>query len=433
MLISRASRSRRAVLTVAASGLLLVSACSSPLAGSGNGSDESEGGGTLTVTGFDDVDITVLNRVGDDFEAEHPGWTVEVTQIPQDNYVTKLQLAVQAGEPPDIAYVYAIGEIANFQPLTELLYANHDLDPADFNEATLKYSCGWEDELYCIGGYSGAVALFYNKAHFDAAGIDYPSATEPMTFEEYADLSAQLTHAADDGTTVWGGNAEEPTYYVDPGILLDDEGKVLELTSPSYVETWTHLTDMVLDGDAPSEGDLSASSAKDVFAQGAMSMLISDNFAIDMIEANGIDWGVAPVPVEPGQEAWVNVWTNAYGVPQGAAHPEEAADFLALLATNGQEYSAEEGLMPLNLDAAAELFGSASEERQQFVEVSALARTGTFTPNLYNWLDPIKDAWTATTMNGEDVESALAQAQSRAQQGLDTTWDIWNSTVGADS
>lgn len=427
--ISRRAR-RVGTALAAAIATATLSACGSPVS---SGGTESGAGGdmTLTATAFDEVDVTVLKKVAADFEAEHEGWSVEVTQIPQDNYVTKLQLSVEAGEPPDIAYVYAIGEIASFQPLGELLYEAHDLNPADFNEATLRYSCGWEDELYCMGGYGGSVVLFYNKAHFDAAGIEYPSATTPMTFEEYAALSAQLTHTADDGSVVWGGNAEEPTYYVDPGILLDDEGKEVELLDPAYVATWTALTNMVLDGDAPSEGDLSSSTAKDVFAEGRMSMLISDNFAIDLIEANGIEWGAAPTPVQPGQEPWVNVWTNAYGIPEGAAHPEEGAEFLALLATVGQEYEAEEELIPLNLEAAQAEFGSKGPEHEQFVEVAALARTGTFTPNLYNWLDPIKDAWTATTSGQQSVEDALAAAQPRAQQGLDTTWRVWDSTVGA--
>lgn len=422
---------RLGVSSVAAAAVVALSSCASPV--SDDGDDPADGGDqTLTVTAFDEVDVTVLNKVADDFEADNEGWTVEVTQIPQDNYVTKLQLSVEAGAPPDIAYVYAIGEIANFQPLDELLYQAHDLDPADFNEATLEYSCGWEDQLYCIGGYGGSVVLFYNKAIFDELGVDYPSATTPMTFDEYAALAAELTTTADDGTVVWGGFAREPTYYVDPGILLDDTGKTVELTDPDYVQTWTALTNMVLDGNAPSEADLSASTAKDVFAAGGMAMLISDNFAIDMMEENGIEWGVAPTPVQPGQEPWVNVWTNAYGVPQGAAHPEEAAEFLALLATNGQQYEADESLIPLNLEQAQELFGSKSDDHAQFVEVAALARTGTFTPNLYNWLDPIKDAWTATTSGQKTVEEALAEAEPKAQQGVDTTWRIWDSTVGAE-
>lgn len=427
--ISRRVR-RVGAATVAVTAAAALSACGSPISGS---SSQAEDGSdqTLNVSAFETADVTVLNKLAEDFEADHEGWAVEVTQIPQDNYVTKLKLAVEAGEPPDIAYVYAIGEIANFQPLGELLYEAKDLDPADFVEATLQYSCGWEDDYYCMGGYAGSVVLFYNKAHFDAAGIEYPSSTTPMTFEEYAALSAQLTHTAEDGSVVWGGNAEEPTYYVDPGILLDDEGKQVELLDPAYVETWTTLTNMVLDGDAPSEADLSSSSGGDVFAEGRMSMLISDNFAIEDLEANGIEWGVAPTPVQPGQDPWVNVWTNAYGIPKGAAHPEEAADFLALLATVGQEYEAEEELIPLNLQAAQELFGSKSPAHQQFVEVAAMARTGTFTPNLYNWLDPIKDAWSATTSGQQPVEEALAAAQPKAQQGVDTTWRVWESTVDA--
>lgn len=434
--MSNSTRQQRRIALIGGfTAVVALASCSSPVGGGGDegasGNGTGAGGQTLTVTAFDSVDVKVLKEVGKVFESQHKGWKVSVTQIPQDNYVTKTRLSVKAGNPPDIAYVYAIGEIANFQPLTDVLYKKHNLDPSDFNEATLKYSCGYKEELYCIGGYSGSEALYYNKAMFKKAGVPFPSASEPMTFAEYAALAKKLTHKSA-GKVVWGGDAERPTYYVDPGIFMDDAGKKAELTNPDYVKTWTILTDMVLHKDAPSPDDLSGTSSKDMFAKGRMAMVISDNFAVAKMEAGHIDWGVAPVPVQPGDKPWVNVWTNAYGITKGAKHTAEAADFLALLGTKpGQQAEAKEGLMPLNTKYARSMFGSKSPSNAQLVDVSKLARLGTFTPNLYNWLAPLDDAWTATASGRKSVKEALSEAQPKAQQGLDATWTTWNDTIAA--
>ena len=54
--------------------------------------------------------------------------------------------------------------------------------------------------------------LIYNKAMFDAAGLEYPSAAEPLTIDEYAELAAQLTVPNDDITQRVGAPApKRPT------------------------------------------------------------------------------------------------------------------------------------------------------------------------------------------------------------------------------
>ena len=40
------------------------------------------------------------------FETEHPNITLKVTDIPEDNYVTKMDTALAADSPPDIGWVY---------------------------------------------------------------------------------------------------------------------------------------------------------------------------------------------------------------------------------------------------------------------------------------------------------------------------------------
>ena len=78
-------------------------------------------------------------------------------------------------------------------------------------------------------------------------------------------------------------------------------------------------------------------------------MYIIDNIvAIPDLEKAKINWGAAPVPVEKkGDKAWVSVWTNSMGVFTQSKHPQEALEFIAYTATDGNQLRVDFGSYPL--------------------------------------------------------------------------------------
>ena len=66
-----------------------------------------------------------------------------------------------------------------------LTWSRKDINLEDYNKGVMS-TCTYEGKMYCIGTYTGAVLMYYNKDLFDAAGVPYPSSTEPMTIDEYA-------------------------------------------------------------------------------------------------------------------------------------------------------------------------------------------------------------------------------------------------------
>ncbi len=126
-------------------------------------------------------------------QAENPNIKVEITDIPEDDYATKIDTALLAKEPPDLGYVYErpLAENWQFSPSGFLPAAGRH-QPADYNQGVLS-GCTYEGKVYCIGTYTGAVLMFYNKDLFDAAGVAYPSSTEPMTIDEYAVMIKKLS------------------------------------------------------------------------------------------------------------------------------------------------------------------------------------------------------------------------------------------------
>ena len=61
----------------------------------------------------------------DDFEAKHPEIAVEIVDIPESEYGTKVDTALIAGEPPDVGFIYDDKWIASgkFLPIGEKLEA----------------------------------------------------------------------------------------------------------------------------------------------------------------------------------------------------------------------------------------------------------------------------------------------------------------------
>jgi len=41
-------------------------------------------------------------------------------------------------------------------------------------QSNAEFGCSYGGKLYCLGSFTGAVVLLYNKDMFDAAGLNYP-------------------------------------------------------------------------------------------------------------------------------------------------------------------------------------------------------------------------------------------------------------------
>jgi multiple sugar transport system substrate-binding protein len=413
-------------VAAASVGVLLLAACSpfGGLADSGNLS-------LLTLDGGEDN--LALEEIVDAFEKQSDGVKIDITYVPEDTYATKLQTSLLA-DAPDIAAPYGAETMFSFDPLDEVVFEANGLNIGDYN-GVLESFCGLEGKLYCIGTTVGNMGMFYNKALFDAAGIAYPSTSEALSFDEFASIAAQLTQPGDDDTYVWGGGTDGIQAFIDPAHYLDDTGRTVDVLNDGYVGAIETMAEMVADGTSPSAGQTLAVGGSEgglglqgLFLEGRIAMFVGDNYAVDAIEATDIDYGLAPVPVVEGDEPWVPVWTNTFGIPASSTNKEAAAEFLTFVATEGQTIQAKYGQMPL-LTSVAETWAN-TDGRKQLVEVSKLARTGVFNPNQWAWNAPLVDAFTLA-MDGQPVRPLLEDAQPKAQQGNDKTWETFDQASEA--
>ena len=371
------------------------------------------------------------------FQAEHPSVTVETTLIPEDQYVVKLDTAMAAGSPPDIGFLYEPRWVkaAKILPLDEMI-ASHDINLDDFNQAVMHGSCIIDEKVYCLGSYTGAVVLIYNKAMFDAAGLEYPSPTEPLTIDEYAELAAQLSVPNDDITQqVWGASAEAPYWWMNRTNMFSEDARTVEglINDESTKHAYQVLAGMVIDGHAPGSSAMQAlgtEASEDLFLQGKLAMVIGDFAQIEALEEAGVDYGVATLPVEnAGDPPYLPVWTDGLAIFSDTDHPTEAMEFIAFLASEGQRLRVEEvGEPPLNAAAAVE-YGWAEQGnvagREQFLQAVGAANPPMFVPGFWDVVAPLEDLYNLMASGDAAAAEALDEVAPRMQDSLDQAWETW--------
>ncbi len=182
----RSTRKYAAVATVAAAALALA-ACSSGGSGSGNSGKAS---GPVTLTWWNNATANPLKGVYLDaikaFQASHPKVSISNVPIQNEQFPTKVPLALQSDDPPDIFQQWGGGQEATqlksgkLANLTKMVSGwIHELGPA---------AAGWQvnGQQYGIPYDLHMVGFWYRKDLFAKAGITSPPAT-------MGDLNADVT------------------------------------------------------------------------------------------------------------------------------------------------------------------------------------------------------------------------------------------------
>ena len=371
-----------------------------------------------------------LPTIKEAFEAQNPGIELNITEIPEDNYSVKVDTALAAADPPDIGFMFEPSWLKSGQFLgLDDMFAAEGINLEDYNQGALS-GCFHEGKVYCIGTYSGGVMLFYNKDMFDAAGLPYPSADEPLTVDEFADLAAQLSNDAENlEDKVWGGAAEVMFWWSDPGYLFTEDGSTATFDDQATMHAHQVLADVVLNGDGPSGSDYELLGFEDLMSEGFIAMSVLDNiWGVEVLEEGGINYGVAPVPLEQaGDSPWVSSWTDSFGVFADSDHPEEALKFMHFMATEGNRLRLETGWLPLNLKLAeAEGYAEESEAHQQILKVMSFGRDSVFVPYFWDVTADVWDAWD-TILEGDSAADVFPEFNEYMQETLDEAWETWDS------
>jgi multiple sugar transport system substrate-binding protein len=365
------------------------------------------------------------------FEAEHPNIHIDFTYYPSSNYDVKVNTAIAAGKAPDLILAFSLNYLTQglLLPLDDIV-AREGIDLDNFNQGIIRgpgeFSCSWEGTLYCLASNQGGWGIFYNKDMFDAAGVPYPAAWPPMTVEQFADDACRLTDAS---KGVWG--AAVPSSVLPFELYVSPDGRTAEgyMNGPEAVHEFDVLSGIVRDGCSPTENVVDPwDQAADYFTTKNLAMAVADFDSAKQFEHAGIDYGVTGPPTPPGVEPFFDVYGDNTAVLASSEHPEEAKEFVAFLATRGEQISFDtEGSIPIDNTIAEQVdWAQGIPGREDILEVLSHARPPVFIPNKFDAFGPFFDAWGYILDGDKTVQEAMDDAAAATQDNLDHEWENWD-------
>lgn len=286
-------------------------------------------------------EIATHQKVADAYMAENPNVTIELWDQPWGDYFTKLQTLWAAGdaaEIPDVVFLFPVpsyaadGVLENLDPYIE--ESGMDLD--DYWSGSLS-TTSLDGSVYGFPRDIGLEVLYYNKDHFDEAGLAYPD--DSWTWDDLRAAAEALTIKSDAGRVERYGLGMEGGKYAqflisNGGGLFDDTFAPTEcwLDKPESIEAVEFIAGMMNDEIAMRDANLNqAGGDSAVFQSEQVSMIIQNASRVPAFNAAEMNYDVAPVPTAPGGIRAAGAAGAAWTITAASDNKELAWDFLQFL------------------------------------------------------------------------------------------------------
>lgn len=304
-------------------------------------------------TGLSEFQQTAI----DEFEDAHPNITVEVETVPYADYQQRLTLAVEGGNPPDIATLDQIWQ-AQFADAGAVLPLDDYIDGSDSVEEGNFFPGAWESAVWDgqVWGIPFNVDVwqftYYNRELLEEAGVE-PEQLE--TWEGLREAGEALTTDGRYGIGLFGQAYESLTVVMNSfvfsngGDILDEDG-TCRLDEPAAVEAIEYLAS--LEESAP-EGILGASNEdmRELFLNGTLATEWWPALEQPTLQDSEIEWGFVAGTAPAGQEPIGTYGGWNLAIFEGAEHPDAAWQFIEFL-TDPEVNPRVVDLVPANVDAA---------------------------------------------------------------------------------
>ncbi len=283
------------------------------------------------------------------FHDAHPNVRVFFTPDP-DNLADAMLAEMQAGTAPDVLWGGSTffptwaqqGHMLDLRP-----YVAEDLDAAaigDWDPAQYRAFFLRDGRQFGLPKYHGALALYYNKDLFDAAGVSYP--TLAWTHDDYRAAMRELSRADANGqpdlwgsmidiawdrlqvhVNCWGGHL---VTAADPARCTVDEDRALAALEWLRACMWD---DRVM----ATFPDVQYMSPRSAFINQRVAMVEEGSWLLKDILLNAdFRVGIAPIPVGPARRVTLAT-SDGFGIYAGTEYPAAAWALLKFLTS--QEYS----------------------------------------------------------------------------------------------
>lgn len=231
-----------------------------------------------------------------DFEAANPDVTVNVTQVPSDDFDSKLMTAIASGTVPDMVYLYSQTQATLLDTGAFAAVPDGLVDPDSFFE-TAQTGTEIDGVSHAVPWYVYAQVFYYRADLAEAAGVEAPT-----TWEELKTFSAALQadgsewgtglSVAYDGYTAQ--NLNELIYENGGGFISDDDSE-WTINSDENIEAAEYWGSLFSEGYASPDGPQFLDTTP-WFTTGQMASTVNGPWFPGWLdEANGEGWSAEHV------------------------------------------------------------------------------------------------------------------------------------------
>jgi multiple sugar transport system substrate-binding protein len=330
----------------------------------------------------DNTELANQQKIVDAFTAKNPTIKVKVTVADWDSYWPKLQTDFAGGNAPDV-FLMDGPLYPDYQTRDQLLDLTPLITRDGFDTGTLadiavKDFVAPDGHLYGLPRDLNAIALFYNKTMFDAAGIAYPDGT--WDWAKLVDAATKLTKTSGGTTSQWGFYTEtsdmenywSSLVWQAGGDILSADKKTAVINSDQAAAGIQFLQDLIYKDKVmpqPAPGG-----SGDAFENGQAAMEANGSWLVPTHEAAGISFGVAPLPKGPAGQA-TSVNPSGVVVYKGTKSPDAAWEFVKCY--TGSDLQAMiatlKASMPANKQVLTGQYASSFDGGRTFVDALAYA------------------------------------------------------------
>jgi raffinose/stachyose/melibiose transport system substrate-binding protein len=379
---------------------LVIALCLIPLIATGCGTQAAAGTVTLRVwySSDDPVERAWAQELARHYEAAHPETQVRLTVYSFEDINTKLQLALSAGDPPDLAYVTPRGPgipayvgARKLLDLTRAAAANRwasRLQPGLLAAYNLPFSYLGipRGHIVAVPTSLAAVAILYNRALLNRLGLAVPDSISAFARAASRAAAAGYTPIGIGNGDGWLGD----DWYLSlvnalvPHAELESEQRLRSsfsfLRTP-YVRAGTYLQRWVGNGWlTPNFGGLDAQEGLDLFFRGkTLFQLISSSEDAQVLrdeQRTHLPIGIFAFPGETSARVMPVSGYLGWVVPGASEHQAQAISFIdSLLTPSTAGFLLRNGLIPAHAKVASR---QAPSWQREYLQALATARPGVY-------------------------------------------------------
>lgn len=357
-------------LGAGACALFALAACAPPGSGSQPAASEASPTEVSTELGDEPVELTLYDGAGlkakdealiEAFSAKHPNVTITGRYDPDDVQAQNAPRVLASDDPPDIARVIALSDVAQDGLLTDLDAYAEAYDWGGLPEGQLAQYRVNEDGVrgegpqYTMADGFTVTGFYYNKELAEKVGMTEP----PRSMEE---LEGLLAKAKDAGIVpIMAGNQTGQVVFTTQMMLNNALGAEAvndwvfhapdaTINTPEAAEAVGTVGEWAEAGYFPADANgTDATGALGRFAQGESLFYFSGNWdAAALDEQMGEDVGFFLAPAtEGGQPATMSDPASNFAIPAGSDAKDAAAAFLDFLRSEeARQVVADAGFAP---------------------------------------------------------------------------------------